>query len=233
MKKINITGEIVKNDSKEVYQFFGRESTCPNDIKEILNISKDNEELEIYINSIGGEVISGFEIYSLLKEWKGKTTVKIIGMAGSSASTIAMSGDIVKISPVGQVMVHNSAILTSGNHNELSKDIETLKSIDQSIVNAYKLKTGLSNDELKTLMNNETYMTAQKAKELGFIDVIMFDESNIITNNISSVNETLSIEVINKTKEIIAKGKELKNIENNNVSIAKAKAMSYLSTMEI
>lgn len=233
MKKINIIGEIINNDLKEVYDWYGIDSTCPNDVIEILNSSEESEKLEIYINSSGGSVFSGFEIYTLLKEWKGGTTVKIIGMAGSSASTIAMCGDIIKISPVGQIMIHNSSILTSGNHNDLSKDIEILKGIDQSIVNAYKLKTGIADDELKTLMNDETYMTAQKSKELGFVDEIMFNESNIITNNINPVNETLSPQIINKTKEIIAKEKQLKTKDNNNILIAKAKAMSYLTTMDI
>ncbi|NFG00741.1 Clp protease ClpP, partial [Clostridium sporogenes] len=184
--KINVKGTIISNDDKMIYNWFDMDSTCPKDIEEALNKAKKNEEIEVIINSGGGSVFAGSEIYSLLKEYKGKITGKIVGLAASSASIIAMGCEILKISPTGQLMIHRASMINTGNSEDFEKSAEILKGIDKSIANAYILKTGLKQDELLDLMAKETWLDAKTAKNMGFIDEIMFDEDNKIVASFNS-----------------------------------------------
>ena len=106
-------------------------------------------------------------------EHKGNVTVKIDGMAASAASVIAMAGTTVKMSPVAMLMIHNPMTIAYGNTSEIEKAIEMLQEVKESIINAYELKTGLSRNKLSKLMDNETWMDARKAVELGFADEMM------------------------------------------------------------
>ena len=121
-------------------------------------------------------VFAGFEIYSKLKECNNKVEINIQSLAGSAASVIAMAGES-KISPVGMLMIHNASSWAVGNKNDLEKEAKTLNEIDESIANAYIAKTGMSMDAIKSMMDDETWMSAQRAKELGFVDKIE-DESH-------------------------------------------------------
>ena len=113
------------------------------------------------------------QIYNMLSNYKGKVTVKIDGIAASAASVIAMAGDMVLVSPVSMLMIHNPATIAWGDHAEMQKAIDMLSEVKESIINAYVLKTGLSRPKLSHLMDAETWMDANKAVELGFADGIM------------------------------------------------------------
>lgn len=208
MAKINIKGPIISSDDKWIYDWFGIEATCAKDIEN--DIEKANgEELEIYINSGGGSVFEGSEIYTLLKDYKGNTTVKIVGIAGSAASVIAMAGKKVTMSPTAQIMIHNVSCRSAGDYRDMQHTAEILKNANKAICNAYVLKTGMKQEELLELMNKETWMNAQKAKEYGFIDEIMFDESNQLTNSINN-SPVLPNEVINKVRNLLNENKDKK-----------------------
>nr|WP_205912119.1 head maturation protease, ClpP-related [Clostridium sporogenes] len=201
-----------------IYNWFDMDSTCPKDIEEALNKAKKNEEIEVIINSGGGSVFAGSEIYSLLKEYKGKITGKIVGLAASSASIIAMGCEILKISPTGQLMIHRASMINTGNSEDFEKSAEILKGIDKSIANAYILKTGLKQDELLDLMAKETWLDAKTAKNMGFIDEIMFDEDNKIVASFNS--GVIPPQIINKLRNEF---KEEKQINEKELEIAKAK----------
>ena len=124
----------------------------------------------VWINSPGGDCIAAAQIYNMLIDYPGDVTVKIDGLAASAASVIAMAGTKVLMSPVGMMMVHNPLTFVSGDSAEMKKAIEMLDSVKESIINAYEIKTGLSRAKLSRLMDEETWMDARKAMELGFID---------------------------------------------------------------
>ena len=124
----------------------------------------------VWINSPGGDCIAAAQIYNMLIDYPGDVTVKIDGLATSAASVIAMAGTKVLMSPVGMMMVHNPLTFVSGDSAEMKKAIEMLDSVKESIINAYEIKTGLSRAKLSRLMDEETWMDARKAMELGFID---------------------------------------------------------------
>lgn len=174
VKKIDVKGAIVSNDEKWIYDLFDMEATSPSDITNVLKELTD-ETVEITINSGGGDVYSASEIYTELRDYGGDVEVRIVGIAASAASVIAMSGN-VKMSPTASLMIHNAATIAMGDHREMNKTSEFLKSVNKSVSSAYQNKTGLSEDELLTLMNEETWLTADEAKAKGFIDEVMFAE---------------------------------------------------------
>ncbi|MCL1965314.1 MAG: Clp protease ClpP [Firmicutes bacterium] len=128
----------------------------------------------VWINSPGGDVFAAAQIYNMLMEYTGAVTVKIDGIAASAASVIAMAGGKVHMSPVSMLMIHNPATIASGDSEEMLKAKALLDEIKESIINSYALKTGLSRAKLSHLMDNETWMNAHKAVELGFADKILY-----------------------------------------------------------
>ncbi|WP_208644744.1 head maturation protease, ClpP-related [Lysinibacillus capsici] len=180
MKKINIKGAIVLNDHKEMYDWYGVEATCPNDVTSQL---VGNEPIEVIINSGGGNVFAGSEIYTALRAYQGDVTIKIYSFAGSSASIIAMARKS-EISPTAQLMIHNVSLQSGGDYHDHEHVADILKNANETIANAYVLKTGKSKEEILELMDKETWLSPQTAKELGFIDSIMFEDK---TNSIDPV----------------------------------------------
>lgn len=198
--KINIKGPIISNSDAWIYEWFGIEATSPSMVDKAIE-KANGEDLEVEINSGGGSVFAGSEIYTALKSYKGNVTVKIVGLAASAASVIAMAGKKVLMSPTAQMMIHNVSSWAAGDYREMEHTAEILKNANDTIANAYRLKTGKEQKELLSLMDNETWMTAQKAKELGFIDEIMFEELQLAAS--TSYSGLLPPEVINKMRNTI------------------------------
>lgn len=143
----------------------------PQMFRDELNGGKGN--ITVWINSPGGDCFAAAQIYNMLRDYKGKVTVKIDSLAASAASVIAMAGDEVQISPTGMLMIHNPSTVAMGDHADLEKAIDMLNEVKNSIINAYEEKTGLSRNKLSKLMEDETWMDAKKAVELGFADSII------------------------------------------------------------
>lgn len=135
-------------------------------------------DITVWINSPGGDCFAAAQIYNMLKEYDGTVSIKIDGIAASAASVIAMAGDKVYMSPVSMLMIHNPATIAFGDHKEFEKAIDMLNEVKESIINAYELKTGLSRTKLAHLMDEETWMDANKAIELGFADEMIKKESD-------------------------------------------------------
>lgn len=153
--------------------WFGDEVTPKMFKAELLSSEGD---VEIWINSPGGDCVAASQIYNMLMDYKGNVKVKIDGIAASAASVIAMAGTTVEMSPTSLMMVHNPLTVAIGDTEEMHKAIDMLSEVKESIINAYEIKTGLSRAKLSHLMDSETWMNANKAVELGFADSIMFEE---------------------------------------------------------
>ena len=219
MNKIEIKGAIIPNNSIEAYKKEGKEYTALQDIE----LPSSSEPVEVIINSGGGDVFTGSEIYSRLKDHKGQVIVKIVGVCASIASVIAMAGDTVEMSPTGLFMIHNAMTWTYGNTKEHRKQIEALEVINNSIALAYQNKTGLPMDTIRELMEEETWFSCDRALEYGFVDKQMFIEKvsrEMVASILEHVPEQgryLFMEnVIKKNLDKIdANIEELKSIENN------------------
>ncbi len=159
MKTVKITGDIVDNNTARFYQWFGMDATSPAVIDEILN-DGNTDPVEVVINSGGGDVFAGSEIYSMLRNYAGDVTVNIMGIAASAA----------------QMMIHKAWSYQEGNADDHNHESQVLASIDNSLVNAYVDKTGIDRNNILQMMQNETWMTAQDAVDKGFADKIMFQD---------------------------------------------------------
>ena len=222
---ISVKGPIIDSDDQWIYDWFEVEATSPKKVIDLINQAKNNEDLEIEINSGGGSVFAGSEIYTALKSYSGKVTTKVVGLAASAASVIAMAGDKILISPTGQIMIHNASGGFGGDYRDMEKGAEILKNVNATISNAYRIKTGLSSDELLDMMNKETWLTPQQALEKKFVDEIMFTNDIKLVASIN--NGMLPQEVINKMKMEL-KNKELPKEPENDIEAEKAKLLMEL-----
>ena len=134
-------------------------------------------DIDLWINSPGGDCYAAAQIYNMLMEYKGNVAVKIDGIAASAASVVAMAGTTVEISPLGMLMIHNPMTVSIGDTHEMERTIMFLAEIKESIINAYELKTGLSRAKISRLMDAETWMNAKKAVELGFADSVLYADA--------------------------------------------------------
>lgn len=166
-KTIDIKGPIVTNDDKWIYDWFGVDSCCPADIRSQLDKVAD-EGVQVVINSSGGDIFAASEIYDMLAE--SKATIKVI-FAASAASYIACACTS-EIVPTGMLMIHNVSSYAEGDYNDMAHESGVLLKASKAVATAYRLKTGMSEDELIGLMDKETWLTADEAVEKGFIDKV-------------------------------------------------------------
>ncbi len=138
---------------------------------------KSQDDIIVRINSGGGDCFAAAQIYDALKQYKGNVTIEIDALAASAASVIAMAGDEVKISPVGILMIHNPSTIAWGESSDMQKAINLLDEVKETIMNAYENKTGMSRAKLSHMMDDETWMSAKKAVELGFVDSILYTDN--------------------------------------------------------
>jgi len=172
-----------KDDSRTLYlngviaeeTWWGDEVTPKMFKDELMSGSGD---VIVWINSPGGDVFAAAQIYNMLMEYMGRVTVKIDGMAASAASVIAMAGGDVYMSPVSMMMIHNPATIAIGDSEEMLKAKALLDEVKESIINAYELKSSLPRAKIGRLMDQESWMNANKAVELGFADDIMYKNEN-------------------------------------------------------
>lgn len=170
MTVIEVKADIVDNDTGKFYDWIGWDAVYPGKVSNLLDGA---DEVEVNINSNGGDVFAASEIYTLLSQHSGMVTVNIQGLAASAASVIAMAGDVVHISPTAQIMIHKAWTIADGNADDMAHTSEFLDGIDDSIMNAYVAKTGLDKSELSNMMAKETWLTANQAVDYGFADDVM------------------------------------------------------------
>ena len=152
--------------------FWGDEIT-PQMFRE--DLEAEDGDVTVWINSPGGNVFAAAEIYSMLKDYAGKVTVKVASLAASAASVVAMAGDTVQMSPTALLMLHDPSTVAMGNARDMEKAIAALNEVKESIVNAYAAKSGLRRGRIADLMSEETWLNAKKAVELGFADEVLYD----------------------------------------------------------
>lgn len=135
--------------------------------------SLDGADVVVNINSPGGDVFEGLAIYNLLREYKGHVTVRVLGVAASAASFIAMAADEIQIARAGFFMIHNAWTGVWGNRNDLRETADFLEQIDDTIADIYHVRSGLSMDELKADMDKERWINGRDAIDSGFADAFL------------------------------------------------------------
>lgn len=215
--KVDIRGVLIPNDYKWYYSFFGEDSTCPRDIQKIIDAAVEGDEIEVYINSPGGVIDVGSEIYTLLHSF-GNVKIYITGEACSAASIVAMAG-YCEMSPTALMMVHCVSSGARGNHSDMEHMAETLRTADRALCTAYTAKTGMTEAEALEMMEHETWMTAVQAKEKGLIDAIMFEEKEEETPLIAGpLFELPDEEKLNRARRLMKE----ESSENTPIDLLKA-----------
>lgn len=176
--KININGYIIPNEYKRVYDFFGMESCCPNDIK-AAKIKSANEPLDVTIGTCyGGSIFAGSEIGSEIAAHEPGSSGRIMGLAASAASVLAMYIQHLSMAPTAMMMVHNVSSDAEGDYHVMDKESTTLKNCNKALSAAYVLKSGMSEKDALKMMDETSWLTAQQAKEKGLIDEILFQNTD-------------------------------------------------------
>lgn len=170
MARVNIKGAIIPNQDAWIYDWFEMPYATANQINNAIDEArKNNEILDVYINSPGGDIASGAEMYAALQEY-GK--VKFHVVQACSAASVVMCAGPSEITPVGMVMIHNVSTAVAGDNRDMSHASEVLKTADKSVAAAYVAKTGKPINEILGYMAKETWLTAEEAVEMGLCDEV-------------------------------------------------------------
>lgn len=228
------TAELLLYGEISEYSWYGDEITPEvfnNDLKAIGTV----DEITVRINSGGGDVFAAVAIYTRLKEHKAKVAVKIDGWCASAATIIAMAGDTIEISVGGIFMIHDpmAGLLGYYNVEELNKISKELETIKQSIVNCYMTVTEMSEDEIKNLMTEEKWFTAEEAVEAGFCTSLMFGEVETTVENAEKIIVN-SVEINLEGYRTVPKGLlGYTNSLNNNTNVKNDKEENEMTLEEL
>ena len=163
----------------------------------------DVENIILHINSPGGSVFSAVAIANTLKNHKAKITANIDGLAASAATIITSACDTVRMPKNALFMVHNPITFAYGNNQDMQKTLEMLNKVKNSIIETYLNKAKTNKETLSELMDNETWMSAEEAKEYGFVDEILDEsvEKEVIENKLIINNMAFDISRFKNFKE--------------------------------
>lgn len=187
---INIYGDITS------WEWFESDVSSYTLSKELEGLDVDT--INVYINSYGGEVAEGLAIYNALKRHKAKIKTFCDGFAASIASVIFMAGDERIMSNASLLFIHNAWAIAEGNANDFRKQAEDLDKITQASINAYMNHVNITKEELKEMLDNETWISPQDALEMGFATAIVNDNTSKKPNQ--SIKKKLMQQLV-KTQE--------------------------------
>ena len=186
--ELNIYGDIVS------MKWFENDVTHFDFADELSKVTTPN--LTVRINSYGGEVSQGLGIYNLLKEWNGHVTTVCDGFACSAASVVFVAGKTRVMPKTSLLMIHNAWTIASGDSEDFKKMAEDLAKINEPIIQSYCDATGLPVSKIQKMMNEETWLTAEEAFELGFANKIQEEsfkaslESSVLFNLVERLKNT-------------------------------------------
>lgn len=201
MKIIQMKGEVIPDDYSDVYDFLNYKYFSPKSVTDSLK-NANGEDVTLEINSPGGYIDAGSEIYTELMKYQGKINANIVGYACSAASWIALAADHVAMSPTAQMMIHRASGGAWGNSSDMKSEYNALDQMDKSFVDLYAKRTGKSPEEIYQMMVDTTWMNAKTAVENGFADEVMFESKEPALVN---ADGSLSVkpEMINKIKNLL------------------------------
>lgn len=181
--KSQTQAEIIIYDAIGPYDDWGEISAKMID-RELKALPDTVNQIDVRINSPGGDVFEGFTIYNRLKQHKATIKVYVDGLAASIASIIAMAGDDIIMGEGSLMMIHRPWTFTAGDVSDLENTIDRLLDIEEQLVKVYQKKTGLDRSEIKSMLAAETWMDADQALEQGFVTELFESEEQIAASAI-------------------------------------------------
>ena len=167
---IIISGDILDDSWRWDFEGIEDYNTYPSAIRDMLKDCND-KEVNVRINSLGGDVFAGIAISNILKNHKAKTTAIIDGIAASSASIIAFGCDEIKMPSNAYLMIHKPSCYTGGTADDFRKQADILDNIQSAIVDTYKSKSKMSEEEISNMIDNETWLKGSQAKEYFNVEI--------------------------------------------------------------
>lgn len=206
-------GEVIPDNFSDVYDWLNYQYFSPQSVSDALS-EANGEDISLEINSPGGYIDAGSEIYTELMEYSGTINAKIVGYACSAASWIALAADHVAMSPTAQMMIHRASSAATGNSSDMMSEYNALDQMDKSFVDLYSKRTGKSPEDIYQMMANTTWMNAKTAVENGFADEVMFENKEPALVN---ADGSLSVkpEMINKIKNLLHRDAEVSKKTND------------------
>lgn len=179
--RVTLNGIVSSDDDRWIYDWFGYSAFSPQTVRDAIANNPAGEDLVLEINSPGGSVFAGSEMYSILRACSIPTRAEIQSLAASAASYLCLGCDSVAISPVAQMMMHLPSTCTSGDRTEHQRSIGMLDATREAILNAYELKAKGKTEraELRRMMSSETWLSAQDALDHGLVDEILGQEEGM------------------------------------------------------
>ena len=193
----------------------------------------DADEIRVYINSPGGSVFSGMNIYNALKSSTATIKTYVSGLAASIASVIALAGDEVNIYENSYLMIHQAWGISLGNAQDMLKIADNLEKFDNTIVDIYNKKTNKDKADILAKMQEETWFNALEAKEYGLVNTVITEDAakgamafdlSIYKNTPNILSEITNKELMNKAKEDL----ELKQYETKKNLLKKRLSLSEI-----
>lgn len=203
-KAIQISGVIVSNQDKGVYDWLGMDATCPKDVLAELEKIPKQKAAQVTIGSPGGDLLAGTDIYTALLQRTPECEILITSEAASAASLIAMGGRVT-MSPAATMMIHNVRGGVRGDHRTMNHYSEFLRINNMALANAYMAKTGLAREKILEMMDNETTLDAVEAVKLGFADAILDTAPHQLVATASSL---LPEETVRRVHQFLAQQEE-------------------------
>jgi len=160
-------------------------------------------DVVVNINSPGGDYFEGLAIYNMLREHPANVTVKVLGIAASAASVIAMAGDDIQIARAGFLMIHNTWVIAMGDRNQLRDVADWLEPFDQAAVDIYAARTGMKDAEIAKMLDRETWIGGSDAVDKGFADSLL--DSDEVSTKAKNSNESRPVAAGHKIDTLLAR----------------------------
>lgn len=160
-------------------------------------------DVVVNVNSPGGDYFEGLAIYNMLREHPAKVTVKVLGIAASAASIIAMAGDEIEIARAGFLMIHNTWVVAMGDRHQLRDVSDWLEPFDQTAVDIYAARTGMKEAELAAMLDRETWIGGSDAVEKGFADSLL--SSDAVASRTRNSTEARPVVAAHKIDTLLAR----------------------------
>lgn len=192
MKTYRLAGPVVTNEEAVFYEMFETDCISAKAVHRMLTDS-NGDDVTFNLNSVGGSVFDGNEIYTMLKNYSGRVIVNITGLAASIASVIMLGADEINISKAAHVMIHKvSAFSVGGDSDSIQRTLNRVTASEKAIAELYASRTGIATDEILKMMFEETWFTADEAVEKGFADQVIAEQNIGSMGLVASYDETLA-----------------------------------------
>lgn len=190
-------------------------------------------DVTLNINSPGGNLFEGLAIYNLLREYKGKVTVKILGIAASAASIVAMAADEIQIARSAFYMIHNCVMGGVGNRHELRETADWMEPFDEAMADIYAVRSGEDITDIRALMDAETWIAGKDAVQRGYADAyLVSDPVDAPLDGMASANAALRRVELIMAKQNVPRSERRKIIQEIKAGTPRAIGFDKPSAVE-